>query len=81
MRGRITERHFRSRLYLSKSVFRTISMIHDNPLLSIVRNPYRPLKEAGMQSCQKVLEFGCDPGCFPIRAAERQGGIFHFEGR
>lgn len=36
-----------------------MSLIHDNPLQWIFRNPYRILKAAGLKSGQKVLEVGC----------------------
>jgi len=53
--------------------FRMMSLIHDNPLLWIFRNPYRLLKAAGLKPGKKVLEIGCGPGFFTIPAAKIVG--------
>jgi ubiquinone/menaquinone biosynthesis C-methylase UbiE len=47
--------------------------MHDNPLLKYVRDPYRLLKEAGLEKGQAVLEVGCGPGFFTIPAARIVG--------
>ena len=50
--------------------FKMMSLVHDNPLQWIFRNPYRLLKAAGLKHGQKVLEAGCGPGFFTIPAAK-----------
>ena len=63
----------------SKFAFRIISLMHDNPLLPIFRNPQRLLKAAGLKPGQKVLEVGCGPGFFTIPAAkivENEGVVY-----
>jgi len=57
----------------SKFAFRIISLMHDNPLLPLFRNPQRLLIAAGLKQGQKVLEVGCGPGFFTIPAAKIVG--------
>ncbi len=57
----------------SNFAFWIITLMHDNPLLPIFRNPYKLLKAAGLKPGQKVLEVGCGPGFFTIPAAEIVG--------
>jgi ubiquinone/menaquinone biosynthesis C-methylase UbiE len=51
--------------------------MHDNPLLPLVRNPYKLLKAAGLEEGQKVIEVGCGPGFFTIPAARIVGDEGH----
>jgi len=57
----------------SNFAFWMISLMHDNPLLTIFRNPYRLLGTAGLKQGHKVLEVGCGPGYFTIPAAKIVG--------
>ena len=68
MNNKIKEKH-----HQSKFTFWIISIMHDNPLLPIFKNPYKLLKSAGLKSGQKVLEVGCGPGFFTIPAAKIVG--------
>jgi len=68
MSNKIEERHHHSNF-----AFWIISLMHDNPLLPIFRNPYKLLKAAGLKRGQKVLEVGCGPGFFTIPAAKIVG--------
>jgi protein-L-isoaspartate O-methyltransferase len=54
-----------------------IRLMHDNPILPMVRNPYKLLKAAGLVEGQKVLEVGCGPGFFTIPAARIVGNEGH----
>lgn len=60
----------RDRLY-----FRTMAIVHET-LYGLFRDPYEPLRAAGLRSGQRVLEVGCGPGFFTLPAAEivGQGG-------
>ena len=73
MSNKIKKRHSRSDRHMSNFSFRIISLMHDNPLLPIFRNPYKLLKAAGLKPGQKVLEVGCGPGFFTIPAAKIVG--------
>jgi len=68
MNNKIKKRHHQSNI-----AFKIITIIHDNPLLPIIRNPYKILRRAGLKSGQKVLEVGCGPGFFTIPAANIVG--------
>jgi len=73
------KRPCRSDPHMSNFSFRIISLMHDNPLLPIFRNPQRLLKAAGLKPGQKVLEVGCGPGFFTIPAAkivENEGVVY-----
>lgn len=74
MKNKIEERNHHSNF-----TFGIISLMHDNSLLPIFRNPYRLLEAAGLKSGQKVLEVGCGPGFFTIPAAKivgEEGSIY-----
>jgi demethylmenaquinone methyltransferase/2-methoxy-6-polyprenyl-1,4-benzoquinol methylase len=63
----------------AKVVFWMISLMHDNRLLPLIKNPYRILENAGLVKGQQVLEVGCGPGYFTLPAAEivgRQGHVY-----
>jgi len=53
--------------------FRMMSLIHDNLLRRNFTDPYKPLKAAGLNPGQNVLEIGCGPGFFTIPAAKIVG--------
>ena len=53
--------------------FAMIKIMHDNPLLSRLRDPFAILKTAGLKKGQCVLEVGCGPGFFTIPAARIVG--------
>lgn len=72
-----TKRHCRSFNHTSNIAYRTIRLMHDNPLLPLVRNPYKLLKAAGLAEDQKVFEVGCGPGFFTIPAARIVGDKGH----
>ncbi|MEA1944055.1 MAG: class I SAM-dependent methyltransferase, partial [Euryarchaeota archaeon] len=63
--GRDTSHHRR----MPDFAYRIVSLMHDNPILPIFRNPERLLTAAGLGTGQKVLEVGCGPGFFTIPAA------------
>jgi ubiquinone/menaquinone biosynthesis C-methylase UbiE len=67
----------RDGLETSNIAYWTIRIIHDNPLLPLVRNPHKLLKAAGLEQGRKVLEVGCGPGFFTIPAAELVGEKGH----
>ena len=60
-------------LYVSKLTYWMITLVHDNPLLPIFKNPYKILESAGLKKGQEVLEIGCGPGFFTIPASEIVG--------
>jgi ubiquinone/menaquinone biosynthesis C-methylase UbiE len=55
----------------------TIRIIHDNPILPLVRNPYKLLDVAGLKKGQTVFEVGCGPGFFTLPAAQIVGEQGH----
>jgi len=67
----------RSGLETSNIAYWTIRIMHDNPILPLVRNPHKLLKAAGLEQGRKVLEVGCGPGFFTIPAAEIVGEKGH----
>ena len=70
-------RHGRSGFETSNIAYWTIRLMHDNPILPLVRNPYKLLKAAGLEQGHKVLEVGCGPGSFTIPAAKIVGDEGH----
>lgn len=77
MCSRRNRRKYRSNLETSNIAYWTIRVMHDNPLLPLVRNPNKILKAAGLEESQKVLEVGCGPGFFTIPAARIVGDEGH----
>ena len=73
MSTEITGKERHAGLHTSNFAFWMITLMHDNPLLPIFRNPYKLLKAAGLKPGQKVLEVGCGPGFFTIPAAKIVG--------
>jgi ubiquinone/menaquinone biosynthesis C-methylase UbiE len=73
MNTKIMERRHSDDLHTSGLAFWMISVMHDNPLLPHLKNPYRLLEAAGLKSGQKVVEVGCGPGFFTIPAAKMVG--------
>ena len=53
--------------------FQCISLMHDNRLLSVFKDPERILKQAGLSMGDKVLEVGCGPGFYTLAAARMVG--------
>ena len=74
---RRNRRRGRSGLETSNIAYWTIRLMHDNPILPLVRNPYKLLKAAGLGDGHKVLEVGCGPGFFTIPAAKIVGDEGH----
>jgi ubiquinone/menaquinone biosynthesis C-methylase UbiE len=66
-----------SGLETSTIAYWTIRLMHDNPLLPLVKNPYRLLRAAGLDDMQKVVEVGCGPGFFTIPAVRIVGEKGH----
>lgn len=52
--------------------FRTMAFVHET-LYGVFRDPYEPLRAAGLKPGQRVLEVGCGPGFFTLPAAELVG--------
>ena len=72
-----SRRKYRSNLETSNIAYWTIRLMHDNPILQLVRNPYKLLNVAGLKKGQKVVEVGCGPGFFTISAARIVGDEGH----
>ena len=73
MNTRIAERKHFDGLHASCLAFWMIRLMHDNPLMPILKNPYKSLETAGVRPGQKVIEIGCGPGFFTIPAAKIVG--------
>jgi ubiquinone/menaquinone biosynthesis C-methylase UbiE len=52
--------------------FKMMSFIHET-LYGLVRDPYKALRDAGLEAGQTVLEVGCGPGFFTVPAARIVG--------
>jgi len=77
-----SRRKYRSNLETSNIAYWMIRVMHDNPILALVRNPYKLLHGAGIKKSQKVVEVGCGPGFFTIPAARivgNEGHIYAFD--
>jgi len=57
----------RDRIY-----FRTMAVVHET-LYGLFKDPYEPLRVAGLRPGQRVLEVGCGPGFFTVPASEIVG--------
>jgi ubiquinone/menaquinone biosynthesis C-methylase UbiE len=77
MRSRRNRKKYRSNLETPNIAYWTIRLMHDNPLLPLVRNPYKLLNAAGLKKGQKVVDVGCGPGFFTIPAAKIVGAEGH----
>jgi ubiquinone/menaquinone biosynthesis C-methylase UbiE len=73
MNTKIEERRHSDGLHTSGLAFWMIRLMHDNPLLPHLKNPYKLLEAAGLKPGQKVMEVGCGPGFFTIPAARIVG--------
>ena len=69
MNMKTKKRNHADDLHASGLAFGMISLMHDNPLLARLKDPYRLLKTARLRPGQKVLEVGCGPGFFTVPAA------------
>jgi len=79
MNVKIVKKHHSDDLHASGLAFWMISLMHDNPLLPLLKDPCKLLKTAGLRHGQKVLEVGCGPGFFTVPAAKivgREGIIY-----
>lgn len=52
--------------------FRMMAVVHEM-MYELFRDPYQPLRAAGLRPGQRVLEVGCGPGFFTVPAAEIVG--------
>jgi ubiquinone/menaquinone biosynthesis C-methylase UbiE len=74
---RRNRRQRQSEIETSTIAYWTIRIMHDNPILPLVRNPYKLLKAAGLAEGHHVLEVGCGPGFFTMPAARIVGDKGH----
>ena len=59
--------------YASKISYWMISLMHDNCLLPLIKNPDKILKNAGIKPGHQVLEVGCGPGFYTMAASRVVG--------
>jgi ubiquinone/menaquinone biosynthesis C-methylase UbiE len=52
--------------------FRIMALVHET-MYGLFRDPYEPLRDAGLREGQRVLEVGCGPGFFTVPASEIVG--------
>jgi len=52
--------------------FRMTAFVHET-MYGLLRDPYEPLRAAGVEAGLRVLEVGCGPGFFTVPAAEIVG--------
>ena len=69
MNVQTVKRHRCDEFHTSGLAFWMIRLMHDNPLLPLLKNPFNSLRAAGLKPGQKVLEVGCGPGFYTIPAA------------
>jgi ubiquinone/menaquinone biosynthesis C-methylase UbiE len=58
-----------------------MALVHET-LYGLFRDPYEPLRAAGLRQGQRVLEVGCGPGFFTVPAAEivgENGGVISLD--
>ena len=73
MKTKATTKRHNSETHESDFAFRIITLVHDNPLLPLFKDPGKLLKAAGLGPAQSVLEVGCGPGYFTLPAAKIVG--------
>jgi len=73
MKHRMHEKSHQPSPWVFKLSHACIVLMHDNPLLPLILDPYKRLKKAGLDAGQTVLEVGCGPGFFTLPASEIVG--------
>jgi len=70
-----TKGNRRSCHHTSNIAYWMIRLMHDNPILPLVRYPYKLLTAAGLETGFKVLEVGCGPVAFASRVHDPNKGL------